>query len=156
MNVGTSAETGPTVPKDTAAADRRTVVVRATNGVAIRAAARTAPAVRVRDRGVAPVSGGNATTAVATTGATIAEVKSGATTGAANVVGTTGVNSPAAVTIVAVPVVRLDVAAAKAASDRLAAERLSARSAVTPARTSRTSPMRSRPASSIRRFAAIC
>lgn len=156
VNVGTSAETGPTVPKDTAAADRRTVVVRAKNRVANRVAARTVPAVRARGRAAVRVSGVIATTVVVTIDAMIAEVKSGETTGAESVVGTTAASSPAEVKIVVVPAVHLDVAAARAASARPAAVSPSARSVAMPARTSRTSPTSSRPANSIRQFVVTC
>ncbi len=146
VNVGTSAETGPTVPKGTVAADRRTGAVRAMTSVAIRAAARTVAA--GRDRVVEPVSGAIATTDAVTTVVMIAVVTTGAET--------TADSSRAAVTMVAEPAGRLVAAAVREGSARPAAVRPSVRSVATPGPTSRTSRTRSRPASWIPRFAATC
>ncbi len=154
VNVGTSAETGPTVPKGTVAADRRTGAVRARTSVAIRAAARTVAA--GRDRVVAPVSGAIATTDAVTTAVMIAVVTTGETTGAENVAETTADSSRAAVTIAAEPAGRLVAAVVKVGSARPVAVRPSVRSVATLAPTSRTSRTRSRPASWIPRFAATC
>jgi len=157
VNVATSAETGPTVPKDTAAADRRTAV-RAMTGVEIRETARTVPAAR----GAAPDNGGTATIVAVMTAAqmlaavTTAGAGRGETTTAANVAEMTADSSQAAGMIAAAPVADRDAAAARADSARVGAARPSARSAATLAPTSRTSLMRSRPASSSPRFVATC
>ncbi len=158
VNVATSAETGPTVPKDTAATDRRTVVVRAMSDVGNRETARIVPAAR----GAAPDSGVIATTVAVTIAeampaeATTAVVARAETTTAENVAETTAGSSQAEVTIVAAPVADLAAAASRAVSARPAAARPSARSAATLAPTNRTSPMRSRRANSIRRSAVTC
>lgn len=153
--VGTSAETAATVPKDIVAVDRRTVAVRVTT-VGRGPAARSVPAGRVAARD----SGAIAMIGAVTSGATsaVATVAAGnvVTTTAASAVVTTAVSLlVVAATTEAVAAGRI-VAVARAASGRPVAARISARSGATPARTSRTFPRSSRPANSIRRFAATC